>query len=168
MLALAGAVTAVLAVGPASAGATTTVNPTSLDFGTVPVGQQSPTLPVTLTETCTSITCILPPFIPDTFSPVLSATSGFVPTSTCPTTLVAILPGLPESCTVDVSFVPVVGGPLSGLLSTGSGGPTVTLHGTASAPPSSSGVKRRTRKCKKKQNRAATTAKKKKCKARHR
>jgi hypothetical protein len=150
---------------PASAGAATTANPTSVDFGSLPVGTQSATQVVTLTQTCTSITCITM-MIPDLFSPVISATSGFTQTSNCPTNLLAML-GIPQSCAINVSFVPNAVGQLTGLLSTGPGGPTVALNGAGAAPPSSSGQKTRKRKCKKKHHRfLGASAAKKKCKKR--
>jgi hypothetical protein len=81
-----------------------------------------------------------------------------------PTSLVGVL-GLPQTCVVDVSFVPNAVGQITGLLSTGPGGPTVQLSGTGSAPPSSSAQKTRKRKCKKKHHHSlAASAAKKKCK----
>ncbi len=156
MIAAAGMASALIAIAPASASAGTTVSTPNLDFGSVPVGTQSPSLPVTLTETCTSISCLVS-FIPDQFAPVVTATSGFTQTNSCPTTLLGML-GLPQSCTIDVSFVPLVGGPISGLLSTGTGGPTVSLAGNGTPPQTLNGVKRR--KCKKHKHRGAHSSKK--------
>jgi hypothetical protein len=164
MIALAGMACAAIAIAPASASAGTTVSPPNLDFGSVPVGTQSPSLPVTLTETCTSLTCVVS-LIPDQFSPVIGATSGFTQTNACPASLLGAL-GIPQSCTIDVSFVPVVGGPISGVLNTGPGGPTVSLAGNGTPPQSANGVKRRKCKKHKKHARSAQIAKKRQCKKR--
>ena len=162
------AVAAAITVVPASASADTippSASPPSLNFGSLPVGTQSPPQPVSLTETCLSISCI-GLIVPDGFSPVISATTGFTQSSGCPTSLLAML-GIPQTCVVDVSFVPNAIGQITGLLTTGPGGPTVALNGTGSAPQSSSGRKTRTRKCKKKKHHSlAASAVKKKCKKR--
>jgi hypothetical protein len=94
------------------------------------------------------------------------ATSGFTQSSNCPATLIAAIIGIPQSCAIDVKFVPNAVGEVTGLLSTGPGGPTVALNGAGSAPPSSSGQRNRKRKCKKKHHRlfSASAAAKKKCK----
>ncbi len=169
MLALVGMATAMIAVVPASSSADPippTANPPNVDFGTLPVGTQSLPVPVTLTETCTSLNCITS-ILPDTFSPVIGATTGFTQTGNCPTSLLAVL-GIPQSCVVDVSFVPNAVGKITGLLSTGTGGPTVQLSGGGSAPPSASGQKarKRKRKCKRNHHRSVASAAKKKCKKR--
>ena len=169
MLTLAGVVSALLAVGPATAGADTippTADPPSLNFGSLPVGTQSLPQPVTLTETCTSVSC-LTSILPDVFSPAISTTTGFAETTNCPEGPLTALLGLPQTCVINVSFVPGVVGQISGLLNTGPGGPSVALNGVGTPPPSSSGVKRR--KCKKhKKHRSASASKKKQCKKRKR
>lgn len=168
LAALSAAVAASIAVVPASASADLippTATPPSLNFGSLPVGTQSLPQPVSVTETCISFNCITA-LVPDGFSPVITATTGFTQSSDCPTNLLAFL-GIPQTCVIDIGFVPNAIGPLTGLLSTGSGGPTVTLNGTGSAPHSSSGRKTRTRKCKKKKHHSlAASAAKKKCKKR--
>jgi hypothetical protein len=155
-----------VAVAPATASADLippTANPPNVNFGTLPVGAQSAPVPVTLTETCTSLSCITM-IIPDTFAPVISAATGFTQTNNCPVSLVAIL-AVPSTCVVNVSFVPNAVGPITGLLNTGPGGPTVSLNGSGSAPPSSSGQQTATRKkCKKKHHRSLASSAKKKCK----
>jgi hypothetical protein len=130
------------------------------------VGTQSLPQPVTLTETCTSVSC-LTSILPDVFSPAISTTTGFAETTNCPEGPLTALLGLPQTCVINVSFVPGVVGQISGLLNTGPGGPSVALNGVGTPPPSSSGVKRR--KCKKhKKHRSASASKKKQCKKRKR
>src|SRR5690349_3244854 len=101
MLAVAGIAAAALLVPSASASAETTVSPTSLDFGSLPVGTQSATQVVTLTQSCDvgNIPC-LTGIVGQAFSPVIGATSGFVPTSACPVSLLALI--VPQVCTIDV------------------------------------------------------------------
>jgi len=161
LVALSCAATAI--VLPSSAAATTTAAPTSLDFGSLPVGTQSATQAVTLTQSCTldPVSCVA---IPSIFSPVISATTGFTQTNSCPLTLVALI--VPQACTIDVSLVPNAVGQITGLLSTGSGGPTVTLSGAGTSPPGSGTTTTKRKKCKKKHRRSASSAKKKKCKKR--
>jgi len=149
---------------PSSAAAATTAAPTSLDFGSLPVGTQSATQAVTLTQSCTldPVSCVA---IPSIFSPVISATTGFTQTNSCPPILVALI--VPQACTIDVSLVPNAVGQITGLLSTGSGGPAVTLSGVGTSPPSSgTTTTSKGKKCKKKHKRSASSAKKKKCKKR--
>jgi hypothetical protein len=162
MLAVAGIAAAALVIPPAAASAETTASPPSLDFGSLPVGTQSATQVVTLTQSCSpgDVPC-LTGLLGESFSPVISASNGFVPTSTCPVSLIALI--IPQSCTINVTFVPGLVGQITGSLSTGSGGPTVALNGAGTPPHGSSGVKRR--KCKKhKKHRSASASKKKKCK----
>jgi hypothetical protein len=161
-LTLIGVVSAVVALVPAaSASAATTVSPSTVDFGTVPVGQQSVSQVVTLTQSCDlgDIGC-LTGLAQSAFTPVLGTTSGFTQLNNCPPSLLTTLVGGSTSCTIDVSFIPVVGGTINGLLNTGSGGPTVALRGSgavASAPATTG----KRKKCKKKHRRAASAAKKK-------
>jgi hypothetical protein len=156
---------AAVAVLPATASADLippTADTPSVDFGSLPVGKQSPPIPITLTETCTSLNC-LGAILPDQFAPVLNVTSGFTQTSNCPLNLLALL-GLPVTCKVDVVFVPTLVGKITGLLTTGGGGPSVALNGVGT-PASASGSKRR--KCKKhhkKHHRALAVKFAKRCK----
>ena len=138
----------------------------------MPVGTQSVTQVVTLTQSCAplDLNC-LGGILPSVFSPVISATGGFVPTSGCPTNLITSLLGLPQSCLIDISFVPKALGLTTGQVNTGNGGPTVSLSGTGSVGPGSGGSgssprpSSRKRKCKKKHKRSqATFFAKKKCK----
>jgi hypothetical protein len=152
--ALAAVASALFAVLPATAAADTTVSPTSLDFGSVPVGQQSASQVVTVTQSCSplDIPCVTG-VAGELFTPVLSATSGFS-AGGCPVSLVALI--LPQSCQATVSFVPGTLGLVTGLLSTGPGGPSVTLKGAGTTPSGSSpgtttgsnGKKTRRRRCK--------------------
>jgi hypothetical protein len=170
ILALAGIAAAAIAISPAAASADTTASPPDLNFGSLPVGTQSATQVVTLTQSCDvgDIPC-LTGTVGDAFSPVINATGGFVPTSSCPVSIIALI--IPQSCTIDVAFVPGVVGQITGLLNTGSGGPTVALSGTGTPPtptPGSTGVKRRKCKKQKKHRSSASVAKKKNCKKRKR
>jgi len=147
---LAGMAAAAIAIAPASASADLvppTTNQPSVNFGSLPVGKQSLPVPVTLTESCTSLDC-LTSIIPDTFSPVLSVTTGFTQSSNCPVSLLAVL-GIPQLCTINVTFVPGVVGQITGLLSTGGGGPTVALNGVGTPASASGSNGRKRRKCKK-------------------
>lgn len=153
MLLLAGTISAAIAAVPVSASADTTVSPSSLDFGTVPVGTQSATQVVTLTESCglLEVNC-LNGLLPEQFAPVLSTTPGFTQTSACPVTLITSLLGLPVSCEIVVGFVPSTAGQASGMLKTGDGpgAPAVALAGvgsTGSTAPVASHSKGR-KKCK--------------------
>jgi hypothetical protein len=135
MLLLTGIVSGAIAAVPASASADTMVSPSSVDFGSVPVGTQSAEQVITLTESCGALDLnCLNGLVPEQFAPVLSVTPGFTQTSGCPATLITSLLGLPTSCTIDIRFLPTVFGPASGQLRTGNGpgDPTVALAGSGS------------------------------------
>jgi hypothetical protein len=153
------------ALVPATAGAAT-ASPTSLDFGNTPVGTTSPPKPVTLTQSCTDLNCVMG-VVSDPFGPSISASPApsFTQTNDCPATLVALVTS--ASCTINVRFSPSSAGVANGTLASGGGGPTVALRGTGSAGGGGSGAgSSSAKKCKKhkKHKRSAHSAKKKKCK----
>ena len=172
MLLLAGIVGGAIAAVPASASADTTVSPSSIDFGSVPVGAQSAEQVVTLTESCGALDLnCLNGLLPEQFAPVLSVTPGFTQTSGCPADLITSPVGLPSSCTIDIRFLPTALGSASGQLRTGNaaGDPTVALAGsgsTGSSAPVASHT-HKGRKCVgKKKHRHAPAAASQRCKRR--
>lgn len=165
-LALLASTVAIVAV-PASASADTTASPTDLNFGTLPVGQQSVSQVVTLTQSCTptDVNC-LTGIAQEVFNPVINATSGFTQTNGCPVDLLTTLLGGSSTCQVVVKFVPNTIGQITGLLNTGPGGPVVNLSG-AGAAPASAATQKHAKKCKKHKHRSLASAAKKKCKKHH-
>lgn len=193
LAALSLATAALIALPVASAGATSTVYPPSLDFGSVAVGTTSAPQTATVTVGCTTDTgsplfiCLLPGI----FTASQSITGDFAATNDCP-----VLPiTSPGACTFTVTFTPMALGTRTGTLSVGTdagGGPgtvslsgngvdpsaagtgTGTSTGTTTAPsllgaPGAGGTNTRpTGKCKKKKRRRHATAvtARKRCKRR--
>jgi cytochrome c len=183
MLALSGAVIAMLAAVPATAGAAYTA-PTSVDFGSLPVGTTSAPQTVTLTSDCSNLFVVPPPIClsgstTDLVNVSPGTTGDFAVTTTCPAGLAPLFDGTSQSCPLDVTFTPTAGGTRTGTLNTGTTGiggltpgPTVSLTGTGLATPTSAGGAGTTptaKKCKKKKkSRSAASAKKRKCKKKKR
>ena len=180
---LALAALAASAVAPAAASATTTVAPSALDFGSVPVGTTSVPHLVSIDVVCTSPTAgTCPLFALDAYYVHISTTGDFGAMSgDCTNPLGLGVNVLSNSCTVDVTFTPTAAGPRSGTLSTGTldvggliPGPSVSLAGTGttSAPGGGGGGKANSsvnlrRKCKKRRHQHAFPAKKRKCRRHH-
>jgi hypothetical protein len=168
MTALAGTVTAVLALAPAGASADRAVNPTSLTFGSQQVGTTSAAQSTTLTVSCSTFVvglCVGP----DLFLPTVAKTGDFAQTNNCPFVMVG--GAAPQSCTINATFTPTAAGTRTGTITTGVGGPTVALTGTGVAPVTAptGGAKGAVKKCKKKgKKKTAAAAKKKKCKKKKR
>ena len=138
--------TAILLGATAStASATRTLSPTSVDYGNRQIGTSSPAQAFTLRVRCTLVIFPTTRCIEDTFSPSISTSGQFAQTNSCPATLtgLATKPGVdPElgaqTCIINVTFTPTSTGPIAGILSTGSGGPTAALSGngvTFPTPP---------------------------------
>jgi hypothetical protein len=138
--------TAILLGATASAAsATTTLTPTSVDYGDRQLGTSSPPQAFTLRVRCTLVVFPTTKCLQDTFSPSISTSGQFAQTNNCPATLTGhatkpgVDPGLgAETCTINVTFTPTSTGPSGGTLSTGGGGPTAALSGngvTFSTPP---------------------------------
>jgi hypothetical protein len=176
MLALSGAAIALLAL-PAQAGAAYTT-PTGVDFGSLPVGATSAPHTVTLTTDCSNLFVVPPPIClsgstTDLVNVSPGTTGDFAVSTTCPAGLAPLFDGTSQSCPLDVTFTPTVGGTRTGILDTGTTGiggltpgPTVALTGTGVATPTSvggAGTTPKAKKCKRK-NRSAASAKKRKCK----
>ena len=154
MLALTGTAAAALAL-PATAGAAF-VSPTSLDFGSVPVGTTSPSQRVVLSADCTSVpispctSALLGDFV--NVDPTL--TGDFVDANGCPAGLSpSLVTGATESCAIDVAFKPSNLGAQVGTLDTGTMGPggllpapLVQLSGTGVSSTGSTSPGTRTRK----------------------
>jgi len=99
------------------------LSPTSLNFGNQSVGTTSQALPVTLTNTGTSVMNISG----------IAASANFAQTNNCGSTLAAA-----ESCTINVTFTPSVSGSASGTITVSdnaAGSPqSVSLSGSGTAP----------------------------------
>jgi hypothetical protein len=154
---------AAMAIAPAAARAVSvTLTPASLAFGSQTVGTTSAPQTTTLKATCDGsfIVCIL---VGQNYSPTIAVTTGFTQANDCPPTLNTLNN---PTCTITLRFAPGSAGPFSGLLTTGTGGPTAALTGTGVTQPgvgTGTAVGQPT-KCKKKKGRSAETAKKKRCK----
>jgi hypothetical protein len=148
VLALTGAATALIVLLPGSAGAAALTNPTSLNFGSQPVGTTSAPQAVTVTAPCSvyiAPTCLT--FATDGLTVNLATTGDFaIPSSNCPATLVPGGLDSAVSCSLAVAFKPTAAGTRTGTLSTGTqglvptAGPTVALTGTGTASTSTSGA----------------------------
>ena len=126
-LALAVALSAITA-SMAGAATTLTLTPTTADFGSVKVGNTSGPQSFKLSIDCNTIFCSA------SFNPTPSSGTGEYPLlNLCPATInvdhVIFGPQTP-SCFIVASFSPAGAGARSGVLSTGTGGPTATLSGT--------------------------------------
>ena len=71
----------------------------------------------------------------DSFGPTISVSGDYAQTNNCPPTLSAGAFPLIQGCLINVTFAPTSTGPNVGTLSTGPGGPTVTLTGTGVTTP---------------------------------
>ena len=100
------------------------LNPTSLDFGTIAVNTTSATQAITLTNTGSQ------PLVLNT----IATSSGFAQMNTCPVAPTTIAIG--ASCTITIAFTPASVGPQSGALTISSNAPssphTLTLAGVGS------------------------------------
>jgi hypothetical protein len=184
-VAAAAAALAVLAASPAVAGAAS-VDPGSANLGSVPVGDTSAPLTITVTADCSNLLPLLPPICISgsttdlvTINP--STTGDFAATTTCPSGLGPQLDGTSQSCPIMVRFTPTAVGARVGTLTvggTGLGGltplPVVTLNGaglasttssTSGADPPASPTKRR--RCRRHRHHNAFSAKKRKCRRHH-
>jgi hypothetical protein len=139
-----------LAVGllaPAGAGAIAFTSPSSLDFGSVPVGTTSAPQTVTLTQLCTLFDSTVSPLCLTTGTDVLtlapSASGDFAESnnaiSPCGSSLQPFTtPSV--GCALDVTFTPAATGSRTGTLDTGTTlappgpGPTVALAGVGTTP----------------------------------
>lgn len=155
---------AVSAITASAAGAATvlTITPTSANFGNVKVGNNSAPKGFTLTLDCTItvISCSA------TFDPSVTASGDFAALSGCPATMTAshgLFSEGAESCFIAASFIPAAAGARSGVLSTGTGGPTATLSGTGVVDPVVP-TQATLGKCKKGGKKKSASAAKKKCK----
>jgi hypothetical protein len=136
---LALACAAVLLVAVPTAGAVTT-SPTSVGFGSQPVGTTSGPHGVGLSAPCSLPVPVLntcPGFAVDAYYVHVSTTGDFAATSNCPNPLGPTLTELLGNCTISVAFTPTATGTRSGTLNTGTTditglipGPTVALSGT--------------------------------------
>jgi hypothetical protein len=158
-LALTGVAVALIAAAPATAGAVST-NPTSLSFGSQPVGTTSGPQGVSLDVPCSlPVLGACPGFAVDLYYVHISTTGDFAAVSNCPNPLGPTATTVLGSCSIDVSFKPSGTGTRSGTLNTGTTdvtgllpGPTVALTGagTTGSPAGNSGSTGTTRKkCKK-------------------
>jgi hypothetical protein len=159
-----------LAVAPVAANASTSIAPTSLNFGAQQVGTTSAGQTTTLTLTCSlpGPVCFI---LSEDFTPSINASpTAFRQTNNCPATMSAgggFASPLSVSCQITVTFAPTAEGTVTGTLSTGMGGPTASLSGTAvpaTATPAPAPAAER-KKCKKgkKKPKGAAAAKKRKC-----
>jgi hypothetical protein len=98
-----------------SSPSTLTLNPTSLSFGTVPVGATG-MLPLTITNTATS---------PATFVTVIASGDYTVANGSCPSTGLALAGG--ASCKLQVTFAPAASGVRTGTLTIGTSASTAGL-----------------------------------------
>jgi hypothetical protein len=103
-------------LGASAASADQIVTPAKYDFGALPIGATSATVPLTLTATCdTAHMCAPQPF----HTAIASASSEFaVVSEDCPDEM----PGADmagTSCTISVRFTPAVVGPRGATVATG-------------------------------------------------
>jgi hypothetical protein len=161
-------IAAALVVFPATAGASMLTSPTSVGFGSQPVGTVSESQNVNLIAHCDG--SVVPGIctIPVIFTPAPSTTGDFSQTTNCPA-LITVVVDADSICGILVKFTPTAAGARTGTLSTGLGGPSVALSGagvTPSGPRSGGGTTTTQKKqCKKKhKHRSASSAKKRKCK----
>ncbi len=170
------------AVAPTAALATTTVAPSALDFGSVPVGTTSASHPVDINVVCSApVAGLCPSWPADDYFVNVHATGDFTSTDNCGNPLGLGLNVLTNSCTINVTFTPTGSGLRSGTLNTGTTdvtglipGPAVALTGIgttsagdsagASARPSS--TVRLRKKCKRHRHQRALSAKRK-CRRHH-
>ena len=163
LVAIAGALVAF----PVGASATTFTAPTTLNFGSQPVGTPGAPQTTTLAVQCTNYigfpvdTCITSSF--DALTVDIKKPADYLTTSNCPATLPVGPLTSPNVCEINVTFKPTKAGTRNGTLSTGttgflSPGPTVDLTGAGFDLPGQSGATKK--KCKKKHKSSAQIAKK--------
>ncbi|MBS1878135.1 MAG: hypothetical protein JST31_01340 [Actinobacteria bacterium] len=132
---LALAVAAMLLAGTTGkASAAPLISPPSNDFGSQTVGTASAPASFTVSVTCTLTLPENPALClaPEVLSTSISASGPFsVQSTSCPASLVGVIPFAPTTCSIEVVFKPTVAGSATGVLSTG--GPTAQLLGTGVA-----------------------------------
>jgi hypothetical protein len=157
------------ALAPAAASALVlSYNPSTLNFGTHAYGTST-----TLTTTCT-VTCDSPPGMdcgPPTFmgsyapERLAVAPDSFTQSNNCDEPMQPTVP-MPASCTITVTFSPLVNGAITGVLYDVNSGTGMNLNGTgvgAPTTPTTASPTTTTTKCKKKKKKhSAQSAKKKK------
>jgi hypothetical protein len=156
-----------LALTATSASALRTLTPTSFTFPDAQVGLSSGPTSFVL-----NVSCHRDPISPgdclndDNFSPSISTIGEFTQTNNCPPLMAGIsTPGV--SCTIMVTFRPKQAGQRFGTLSTGTGGPTAQLRGTALTVEQAQALKKKCKRKKKGSKKSASAAKKKRgCKKR--
>ncbi len=134
-------------LAPASAGATALASPTTLDFGSVPVGTTSAPQTVTLTQLCSLFESTPVPLClttgTDIFTLAPSTTGDFAESNNAASPCGSSLqPSTTASvgCALDVTFTPTATGDRTGTLATGTTvmppgpGPTVALAGVGTTP----------------------------------
>ena len=105
--------------------------PVSFDFGDRQVGTTSPVQRFALGAWCQD-----PYACNENFTPSIEVSGDFAQTNNCAPTLVGRAPADElQGCLISVTFTPTGIGPGEGTLSTGPGGPTLTLTGNGVTTP---------------------------------